>query len=130
MATLQHAAARMVGERDVDPGMEIEEVIDILVAHYERYGDRVLKMLSQEDRVPALEVLANLGRAYHLDWCEQAFRPALAGLRGARRRRRIAQLVAVTDIYVWKILRRDRGLGVAETKLAILELLEPLTSRS
>ena len=47
-------------------------------------------------------------------------------LRGAKRERRLAQFVTCTDIYTWKLLRRDRGLGPKETKLAMRELIEPL----
>jgi AcrR family transcriptional regulator len=126
LATLQHTAAEMASGREVEPGGEPKEIVSTLIDHYEEFGDRVLHALAQEDRVPALGTLVELGRTYHLAWCRGAFHPALKGLRGRRRERRAFQLAAVTDIYMWKILRRDRGLGVAETKLAIMELLEPL----
>jgi AcrR family transcriptional regulator len=129
VATLGHAAMRMASDREVPAGGEPEEIIGTLFDHYEEFGDRLLWMLAQEDRVPTLGVLANAGRSYHLEWCKRAFEPALRGLRGARRDRRVAQLVALTDIYVWKVLRRDRGLSVAATKLAVLELLEPLARK-
>ena len=51
----------------------------------------------------------------------------LAGLRGAPRAIRLAQLIAVCDVYTWKILRRDRGLTVDQTRRALCTLLEPLT---
>lgn len=130
LATLQHAGAKMAAGRTVEPSGDPKEIVGVLIDHYEEYGDRVLRTLAQEDRVPTLRVLTDLGRGFHLAWCEQAFAPALNGLRGAKRERRAAQLAAVTDIYVWKVLRRDRQLGVAATKLAILELLEPLLEPS
>lgn len=126
LAALVHLSEQMAGNRDVDPGADVAEVVGVLVDHYERFGDKVLRTLSQEDRVPALRALTDFGRTYHLEWCEQAFAPALKGLRGARRKRRTYQLVALTDIYVWKILRRDRELSVAETKLAMQEMIEGL----
>lgn len=73
-----------------------------------------------------LKHLANAGRIYHLQWCRQAFAPALDGLRGKSYERRLAQFVTATDIYVWKLLRRDRGLSRPQTRLAIRELIEPL----
>lgn len=126
VATLQHLAVKMGGDRAAPVGGDPKEIVGDLVDHYETFGDRLLKALSQEERVPALGVLVELGRQYHVVWCKQAFKPALAGLRGAPKERRTAQLVAVTDIYVWKILRRDRGLSPAQAKLAMLELVEPL----
>lgn len=129
LAALLHAGAKMGMDRDVEPGADVAEVVGILIDHYEKFGDRILHMLSQEERVPRLKMFTDLGRVYHLDWCKKAFHPALKGLRGAKRERRAAQFAAVTDIYVWKILRRDRGFSVPQTKLAICELIEPLTER-
>ena len=45
---------------------------------------------------------------------------------GAERRRRLAQLVAVCDVYTWKLLRRDAGLSRRQMEIALVELLEPL----
>jgi AcrR family transcriptional regulator len=129
MAVLQRNALEMGGDRYVEPGASIKEVVSVLIDHYERFGDRILRMLSQEERVSELALLAELGRNYHLEWCRQAFFPALKEFRGARRERRLIQLAALTDIYVWKILRHDRDLSVVQTKSAICEMLEPLTER-
>jgi len=98
----------------------------VLVEHYEKMGDRVLRMLAEEDRVPGLGAIADRGRALHRDWCERVFAPALSGLDGPRRERRLAQLVAVCDVYTWKLLRRQAVLSRGQTELALAELLEPL----
>jgi AcrR family transcriptional regulator len=126
MATLLHAGAKMGPDRTVLPVGDLEEIVGVLVDHYEKFGDRLLRTLAQEEREPTIRMLTDLGREFHLEWCKQAFSPALKGLRGATRERRIAQFATGTDIYVWKLLRRDRGLGVAQAKLAMRELLEPL----
>ncbi len=125
-AAFLHTGSKMATDRGILPVGDLVEVLDVLVDHYEEFGDRLLRMLAQEERVPTLRQLADLGRAFHLEWCTQAFPSALEGLRGAARERRIAQLVTGTDIYVWKLLRRDRGLSRRQTKLAMRELLEPL----
>jgi AcrR family transcriptional regulator len=130
MASLLHSGSKMAADRGVLPVGDLEEIVDVLVDHYEEFGNRILRMLAQEERQPTLRSLAELGRAFHLKWCEQAFSSTLKGLRGAKRERRIAQFVTGTDIYVWKLLRRDRGLSRRQTKLAIRELLEPLTEGS
>ena len=127
MASYIRTAEQMGEDRGPLPIGDAKEIVDDLVDHYERFGDRILWMLAQEAREPTLKNLADLGRIYHLQWCRQAFAPALKGLRGAKRERRLAQFVACTDIYVWKLLRRDRELSLKETKLAMRELLEPLT---
>ena len=110
-------------ERDhVEPG-DVAGAVRALVGHYERIGERVLRMLAEEHANAGLRAIADHGRAYHAEWCERIFGP----LTGAARERRLAQLVTVTDVYAWKLLRRDRGLSRPQTELAMRELLEPLT---
>jgi AcrR family transcriptional regulator len=125
-AAAEREAGRVEGERgDVVAG-DVAGAVRVLVRHYERLGDAVLRLLAEETRDPALGALAGRGRAYHARWCEHAFGPALDGLSSSGRDRRLAQLIAVTDVYVWKLLRRDRRLGRRETETAMRELVEPL----
>ncbi len=126
VASYIRSGAEMGEDRGPLPVGEVKEIVDDLVDHYERFGKRILWMLAQETREPILKNLADLGRIYHLQWCRQAFGPSLGKLRGAKRERRLAQFVTCTDIYVWKLLRRDRELSLKETKQAMRELLEPL----
>jgi AraC-like DNA-binding protein len=58
------------------------------------------------------------------------FGPHLSDLAGVDRDRRPAQLVAVCDVYTWKLLRRDAGLSRRQVTIALLEMLEPLAGRS
>ena len=125
-AAAEREIARVEAERgDVAPG-DVGGAVRAVVAHYERLGDGVLRMLAEEPHEAAVGEHAAVGREYHARWCEHAFAPALAGLRGRARERRLAQLVAVTDVQVWKLLRRDRGLARGETELAMRELVEAL----
>jgi len=126
VASYLRTAEKMGADRGPLPVGDPEKIVGDLVDHYERFGDRILWMLAQEEREPILKHLADAGRIYHLHWCRQAFSTTLAGLSGKNGERRLAQLVTATDIYVWKLLRRDRGLSKPQTKLAIRELIEPL----
>jgi hypothetical protein len=89
-----------------------------------------LKLLSEEERVPGLRVIADRGRALHRQWCARVFAPALAARSGVERDRRLAQLVAVCDVYTWKLLRLDCGLTRRQTELALVELLVPMLEES
>lgn len=115
----ERALGRIRAEREgVDPG-DVAGAVRAVVAHYERIGDGVLRMLAEEHRSTVLRERADAGRAYHAQWCERILRPASA--------RRLAQLIAVTDVYTWKLLRRDRGLSRSQTELAMRELIEGVT---
>jgi AcrR family transcriptional regulator len=129
-ATLVHVGVKMGQSRGAPPQGDPGAAIDGLVDHYDRFGGRILRLLAEEERHETLQAMTDVGRAYHRGWCEEAFAEGLAGLRGADRERRVAQFVAVTDIYVWKLLRRDRKLSARQTKLAMRELLEPLLEQA
>jgi AcrR family transcriptional regulator len=122
----EREAERVRSQRDQAHAGDIAGAVRVLVDHYEALGDRVLRLLAEEERVPELREIVDRGREYHHDWCARVFAPALEGLAGADRRRRIAQLVAICDVYTWKLLRRDSGLSRRQTELALVELLEPL----
>lgn len=114
--------------REAEPG-NIEAGLRLLVDHYELTGDRVIRMLAEEQRAPGLQKLADLGRDMHRRWCARMFADALTGRTGVDHQRRLAQFVAVCDVYTWKLLRRA-GLSRIQTELAILELLHPMTNRA
>jgi AcrR family transcriptional regulator len=106
----------------VEPG-DVDSAIATLVDDYERNGDANLRMLAVEPRVPAVQPFMERGRASHQAWVERVFAAALSGLRGKARARRVAQLVVVTDVYAWKLLRRDRNLTRDGTIAAMRELV-------
>jgi AcrR family transcriptional regulator len=129
-AAADREAERVGGQRDEAPVGDLPQAVRVLVEHYEAYGDRVLKMLAEEAHVPGLRPIVDRGRAVHRDWCARVFAPALDRLGGVERKRRLAQLVAVCDVYTWKLLRRDAGLSRRQTELALVELLEPMLEES
>ena len=124
-AAAEREAGRIRDQRDQAPVGDAATAVRVLVDHYEAYGDRVLKLLADERRVPALAQIAEQGRAVHRQWCARVFAPVLEGRPSAEKRRRLAQLVAVCDVYTWKLLRRDAGLSRRQTELGIAELLQP-----
>jgi hypothetical protein len=82
-----------------------------------------LRLLAQEERVPAFRSITEAGRAFHYEWVERTFAPLLAKCAEEERRRLLAELIAVCDVYFWKLLRRDLSLSREETGLAIRETI-------
>ena len=128
-AALQAAHAQGLIHRDVKPGNVMltgdgqegqVKVVDFGIARV-------------ADAAPITQTAALLGTPQYLA-PEQAqggppdarsvFAPALEGLRGAQRARRLAQLITVTDVLTWKLLRHDRHLSRHQTELALIELLQ------
>jgi AcrR family transcriptional regulator len=129
-AALKRETERVQRRRDEAPVGDLAGATRVLLDHYEELGERVLLLLAEEHRSTELRAMVDQGRSLHVAWCKRVFAPALAGLRGAQRERRLAQLVAVCDVYTWKVLRRDRGLSRRQTERALVELLEPLTKET
>lgn len=128
-AAAERAYANVASERDGAPDDDLAGALANLADHYETTGDLALKLLAEEHASSFIERITNSGRAYHRDWCARVFASALHGLDGADHVRRQAQLVAVCDVYTWKLLRRDAGLSRNQYILALSELLEPLLRR-
>jgi AcrR family transcriptional regulator len=125
-AAASRAEQNVRSHRDQAVAGDLVGAVRVLVEHYELLGDRVLKLLGEEDRVSGLRDTAERGRAYHREWCARVFEPSLARLAGVERRRRLAQFAAICDVFTWKLLRHDAGLSRRQTELAIVEMLLPL----
>jgi AcrR family transcriptional regulator len=110
-------------QRDEAPVGDIAGAIGNLLAHYETVGKRVLRSLAQEERDPVLHQMVEEGRLAHRQWVERVFAPFLLSLETQRHARLVAQLVAVTDVYVWKLLSQDMGLDREQTAVALQELV-------
>lgn len=129
------AAAAKIGleqvrlQRNLAPIGDVAGAVHNLIDHYEEWGDRVLRMLMQEEQVPALRKVAEAGRDLHRHWVERTFAPWLRASRAAHDRR-LAQLIAVTDVHVWKLLRRDQGLPRSATETVLVELVQLITGVS
>ena len=129
-AASEHQMRRVESQRAEAPVGDTEGAVANLAEHYEELGDRALRLLELERTGPRIAEFVDQGRASHAAWCERVFAPTLARLSGAVRRRRLAQLIAICDVYTWKLLRRDRGLSRRETERALVEMLEPLTKET
>jgi AcrR family transcriptional regulator len=115
---------RVVAAREGARSGDVAGAVRGLVEHYDRWGDAVFLLLSQEDRVPAIRPVIDEGRAYHRAWVERLFGRIIDGVSGSTRERRRAQLIAITDLHTWRLLRRDMGLSRRQTETAIRELIE------
>lgn len=125
-AAAAHAHEKIFERRDEIEVGNVSQIIARLIEHYEAVGDGVMKMLSEEHSLPAIGEVVAFGRQSHREWCERAFAPQLARRRGNQRKVLLAQLIALCDVYTWKLLRRDSGLSAKQTQAAVIELIAAL----
>jgi len=127
VATAAEAGLEQVRlQRNLAPIGDVAGAVHNLIDHYEEWGDRVLRMLAQEEQIPAFRTVAEAGRNLHRRWVQRTFAPWLRVSRAARARR-LAQLIAVTDVYVWKLLRLDQALSRKVTETVLVELVQFVT---
>lgn len=122
-AATEVVRGRVMSQRSEAPIGDVAGAVENLVDHYEEWGDGVLRLLAQEDRVPAFRKATDEGRVLHYEWVERTFASLLAERAGEARERLRAELIAVCDVYFWKILRRDLGLSREQTALALREMI-------
>lgn len=127
-AAAEQANREVLSRRFEAPPGDPEAALDNLLDHYERDGDRVLRVLAQEDRVPDLRPFLEAGREGHRRWVEAVLGPLLEDGSPHGRRARLTELAAVTDVYLWKLLRKDHGFTPAEYRLAVARLVQCLIS--
>ena len=126
VTAMEHAADEMVRHRDAAPIDDIAAAVANLVDHYERWGTNRLRLLSQEDRIPVVAENVEGGRRYHRSWVERTFAPLFDGLTPAAKERRLVVLIALTDVYTWKLLRRDLRLSRSDIEQTLVETISKL----
>ena len=114
-AAVTVGAGEIVAERGSPVG-DIVTAVRLVVDHYEARGDWVIALLGQESSNERIKRVTELGKQVHRDWVLAVFAPQLAEASAAARPE-IGDLLAVaTDVYTWKLLRRDRGLSRSEVE--------------
>ena len=113
---IPYVIERVREERDAPAG-DVDAAIAVLMDHHEDRGDTAMLMLAQEQSDPQVGRITELGRQMHREWVRTVFAPfdpdeALTDL-----------LVVATDVYTWKLLRRDRRLSRSAAEERIKSLV-------
>jgi AcrR family transcriptional regulator len=108
-AVIDLVRAEAVPPTSMPADVSARAALKALIAHYEAVGDMVVRFLAQEERHSALRPLLAQGRHEHRAWVAQRFGSTQNGLSEHERERQIIRLIVATDIYTWKLLRRDFG---------------------
>lgn len=111
-------ARESLAQRDRVGAGDIDGAIATIVAMYETMGDNIMRYLALEQRIPIVSDVVEAGRSMHRAWIERVFAPMLPAS-GESRRVAIALLVVATDVYTWKLLRRDARLSRSATSKAM-----------
>jgi AcrR family transcriptional regulator len=121
-AALDEMAAGGVFLKPTPPG-DTTAAVSAFFDIYETVGDLVMRRLNDEDRHPGLKPMLDQGRENHRDGVKTAFAPQLARRQGGARAQLLNILVVLTDVYVWKLLRRDLALSRPAAEAAMGKMI-------
>jgi AcrR family transcriptional regulator len=111
-----------INAQRANPSGDIGTLVDHLIEDYEKTGDAVIRLLALEPRHAPLKEVLDFGRSEHREWVANAFAQRLGTLDAAARQCAIDALIINTDVYTWKLLRRDmvRSRAGAATMIKLL----------
>lgn len=123
-AVTDHASRRVELERR-PAGTDAASAVAVVLEHYEQLGDFSLALLARESADPRSAEIAALGKAMHRRWVEDSFAAELPH-EAAAREALVDLLVVATDVYAWKLLRRDRGHSAPVVRERMLAMVQAL----
>jgi AcrR family transcriptional regulator len=121
LAVAELLGTETAAARRAEPG-DVAGAVHALVGDYEHLGDANFRWAASADRIPELAEVLDGARAGHQRWIAEVFGPDLPDTEGDRSRAIVA-LHAATDVYTWKLLRRDLKLTRSETEKTIVDLV-------
>jgi AcrR family transcriptional regulator len=101
--------------------------VALMIEQYEQSGDGNVRLAMLDDRIEAVAEALDEARASHQGWLAEVFADRLPS-GGAERRRAMSALHAATDVYAWKLLRRDLGLGRRVTQQVMTEMVSAIVA--
>lgn len=126
LAALNRMAETGTGLKPTPPG-DVEAAVSAYFDLYETIGDFLIRRLADERRHPSLKPSLDVGRTNHRDGVLRTFAPQLARFRGSARAQIYNLLVVATDVYVWKLLRRDLALSRSAAEAAACKIITSVT---
>ncbi|HWD03333.1 MAG TPA: TetR/AcrR family transcriptional regulator [Amycolatopsis sp.] len=121
---LSEMAEQLHGAEPGDVGAAVATWFD----HYEEFGDVVIRTLADESD-PAVAPIVEVGRSKHRQRVELLFGPLLATRTADARAHALDALVCVSDVYAWKLLRRDFGRSRADAEATMRLMIESIVER-
>jgi len=111
------------------PPGDVAAAVTAMFGMYETIGDLVIRHLSDESRRPQLKPVLDQGRENHCSWVRGVFAPQLKARHGSARTQLFNCLVVATDVYIWKILRRDLRLSRPAAEAVVRQIIDGAANR-
>jgi len=119
-------SSSMETARDKAEVGDVEGAIHYLLMDYETHGDAMIRTLAVESQLEIAHRVLQAGRSQHRQWCGRIFAPFLPDIKDVHYESELTAFVAVTELYLWKLLRRDLEHDLEETQGIFMKLVNGL----
>lgn len=106
-ACVENDTANIISARNRVPVGDVETALRVLMEDYEKNGDANIRTLALEEEFPVAHKILESGRKHHREWCARVFAPYLPDPSDPAYENSVYAFYAATEIYLWKLLRRD-----------------------
>jgi AcrR family transcriptional regulator len=86
-----------------------------LVDYYEEWGDRAMRLMAAEDRIPTIKTFLQQNRLLQQMWIDRLYDESLSKLSVDDRRKAVISLMTITGVHAWHVLRRVHALSIEDT---------------
>jgi len=119
-------SSNMETARDKAEEGDVEGAIHYLLTDYETHGDAMIRTLAVEDQLDIAHRVLQTGRSQHQQWCGRIFSSFLPDIKSVHYESELMAFVAATELYLWKLLRRDLEHSLEETQEIFMRLVNGL----
>ena len=105
---------------------DVDEILKNLLSNYEAIGDAAIRTIHLEPELDIARKIGAKGRILHRDWCTRMFAPYLPERQSTDFEIQLASFIAATEIYLWKLLRKDLNLSKEKTFSVFKNIVEGL----
>lgn len=108
-------AAEIESSRKETKASDIDAVLQALLSNYETMGEAAIRTISLEPELEIARQIGQKGRELHRNWCIQMFSSYLPDPNTPEFEIQLNSFIAATEIYLWKLMRKDLKLSKEQT---------------
>ena len=123
---LAYDSANISKNRDVAKPGDLDHIIRTLIDNYEEIGDAAIRTIMLEPEMEIARKIGEKGREVHRMWCAKMFASFLPNRQATQYEIELSAFVAATEIYLWKLLRKDLKMDKEEVITVFTKLVKGL----
>jgi len=124
--TMSQEAARISAERGKATPGDVKGILKALLDSYEYMGELALRNIRLEGELEMARRIGESGRKVHREWCIRMFAQFLPDSASGEYEVRLASFIAATEIYLWKLLRKDMKMSKGQVFEVFRHMVEGL----